>query len=193
MLDIFSNVFGKSKKSGTNLTGSAGNDGSPSTSRQDGNNQSDNEPESSFSFVTPTSLNDSSASVYPTILTNEMIRSPNGPPAWNPSPYQNQPQSSNPQASSQPNFPFQQPQASGTFLRRQASSNLNPLDDVPFSLSSSNVAILSVGSQATDLGKCFQVVDRVGTFLSTASQSDYNFSLETSVVRESHATAGGQF
>src|SRR5689334_9619968 len=116
----------------------------------------------------------------------QMIRSPNGaqPAAsqWNPNPYNNQQQL--PQASSQQNgqnpFPFS-PQA-GQQLRRQAST-LNPMDDVPFSPSSANASRLSVGSQATDLGRCFQVVDRIGIFLSTPSQSDYNFSLENSVVR----------
>lgn len=71
MLDIFSNVFGKSKKSSASLGAATENNGSPSTSRRgDGNNQ-DGDAEG-FTFVTQTSLDHSATSVYPTILTDEV-------------------------------------------------------------------------------------------------------------------------
>lgn len=82
------------------------------------------------------------------------------------------------------------PETATNGLLRQHSTN--PLDNVPFSTSSTGAAAsrLTAGNQVTDLGRCFQVVDRIGQFLSTPSQSDYNFSLEKSVVRESQATSG---
>lgn len=60
-----------------------------------------------------------------------------------------------------------------------------PLDNIPFtarpeSLSGSN-------GQVADLTRYFRVVDRIGLFLSTPSQSDYNFRLENSIIRESQS------
>lgn len=73
-----------------------------------------------------------------------------------------------------------------------------PMDNVPFSPSGvagghANSSSGSHHGQPYDLGKCFQVVDRVGTFLSTPSQSDYNFSLENSVVRDSQASSQASY
>lgn len=83
----------------------------------------------------------------------------------------------------------------------------SPLDNVPFAAANVSTACrLNVGAQLTELGKnwirdlfaecimttragkCFHVVDRVGVFLSTPSQSDYNFQLENTVVRETMAS-----
>ncbi len=59
----------------------------------------------------------------------------------------------------------------------------SPIDNLPFS---------PTYSMATDLvytnfefTKCFQTIDRIGQYLSTPSQSEYNFHLENSILSES--------
>jgi hypothetical protein len=166
------NIFGKpkEKKSSSQLPAS------PSASRRNGDatsgQGSDGEMTEGFTMVNK----DQGHVTYPTILTNDMLRSPTGSAqsTWN-SHYQ-----------PQPAVTYDAP-ANGHV--RQPSTN--PLDNVPFSANmGSAVSRLTSGGQVTELGRYFQVVDRIGQFLSTPSQSDYNFSLERSVVRDQQAASG---
>ncbi|KAI1288136.1 hypothetical protein HDE_09609 [Halotydeus destructor] len=194
VLEIFGSVFGRSKKSTSGLAnGEQPSNGSPSSSRRvgDGNNGSEGESDQGFLLLNQPSSDQASSGVYPTILTDDMLRSP---------------VSGATNAMSNYNFaslPFstQSPQDGSVPVaqqypghQRQASSVSTPMDNVPFTTGSAvGAAKIASGSQLTDLGKCFQVVDRIGVFLSTPSQSDYNFSFEHSVVRENQASQSFSF
>jgi len=164
-MDLFGNVFGRSKKSKTSLN-TSGTPGTP-TAKENGSG-SENED---FAVVGQVSTNEG---VYPTILTDDMLRSPPSMPASQASTWNSH------------SFTPAQPVTSHT----RSPSMANPLDQVPFSVSGGDNAMrLNTGSTLTELGKSFQVVDRIGTFLSNSSQSVYNFQLENTVIREVQASA----
>ena len=77
-------------------------------------------------------------------------------------------------------------------IRLETSSMIattNPMDNVPFvpsiPLSNGSTSNSTMYMASDSVGNCYKSLDRVQVFLSTPSQSEYNFALEKSVVRES--------
>ena len=60
--------------------------------------------------------------------------------------------------------------------------NSNPIDNVPFASLINEVDMMSHSN--IEMNNAFMTIDRIGMFLSTPSQSEYNFHLEKSILRE---------
>ncbi len=59
-----------------------------------------------------------------------------------------------------------------------------PIDNLPFATTSLPLATDLVNTNF-EFNKCFATIDRIGQYLSTPSQSEYNFNLENSILSES--------
>lgn len=159
MLDIFGNVFGRSK---------------PKGSTAQGNVVVGQEASDDFVVVGQTAGERSAAPegggndlppLYPTILTDSMLRTV---PSTVPSTTQTSTAANVANANSRHPFSHQR-------------ADSNPIDIVPFT------SFTATGSHSTnvELSRCAATIDRVGQFLSNPAQSEYNFQLENSILSES--------
>lgn len=67
-------------------------------------------------------------------------------------------------------------------------SQINPMDQVPFvphAAFDPRSGSSSADPKSEDVRRCAAAIDRVAGFLSAPSQSEYNFSVERNVIRES--------
>lgn len=74
-------------------------------------------------------------------------------------------------------------------------SHINAMDQVPFvphAAYDSSRSSAGPDTRADDIRRCYAVIDRVTGLLAAPSQSEYNFSVERSVIREASASSSWQ-
>jgi len=74
-------------------------------------------------------------------------------------------------------------------------SHINAMDQVPFvphAAYDSSRSSAGPDSKGDDIRRCYATIDRVTGLLAAPSQSDYNFALERSVIRENSASSSWQ-
>ena len=72
---------------------------------------------------------------------------------------------------------------SATVIKRTTSQSYSsPIDNIPFNLVSGRE---SVDNNSMSVSKCLETIDRIQQYLSTESQSQYNFHLENTILSES--------
>ena len=75
-------------------------------------------------------------------------------------------------------------------------SHINAMDQVPFvphAAFDSSQSPAGHDSKADDIRRCYAAIERVTGLLAAPSQSEYNFTLERGVIRETSASSWQKF